>query len=79
MTLPKNRGDREYQKFAEDLHGNVCVRVAPGAITDTDGNEMEIDDSGRAFVSDSKVNDTLKVMNANLEKILFQLELINGA
>jgi hypothetical protein len=78
MALPRNRGDREQQKFVEDANGNVSVRIAPGAVTDTDGNELDIDKFGQAKMSDHAVHSELKCMNQVLKDILFQLQLING-
>jgi hypothetical protein len=77
--LPNNIGDREYQKFVVDAEGNPSVRIAPGAVTDTDGNELDIDDVGRAQMYDRNTHNELKNINENLKDILFQLKLITGA
>lgn len=80
MGLPQNVGDREYQKFTEDLAGNVCVRIAPGAITDSrDGNELDINDNGEAAMFDRKTNAVLDAILDKLMDIEFQLKLITGA
>jgi len=77
--LPTTLTDREYQKFVADLDGNTAVRIAPGAVTDSDGNELDIDEVGRARMYDSKVHDQLKCISTTLEAVLFQLKLITGA
>jgi hypothetical protein len=78
MSLPKNRADREYQKFTEDAQGNTAVRIAPGAVTDTDGDELEINQFGQGYVSDATTQRLLTETNNLLEKILFQLECITS-
>ena len=78
MGLPKTRGDREFQKFTEDAQGNVSVRIAPGAVTDEDGNSLDIDTFGRARMLDVDSKSELKEINETLKEILFQLQLING-
>lgn len=77
--LPTTLTDREYQKFVADLDGNTAVRIAPGAVTDSEGNELDIDEVGRARMYDTKVHDQLKCINTTLEAVLFQLKLITGA
>lgn len=80
MSLPQNIGDREYQKFTEDLSGNVCVRIAPGALVDSrDGNELDINDNGEAAMYDRKSNAALDAILDKLAEIEFQLKLITGA
>jgi hypothetical protein len=79
LSLPKQIADREYQKFVEDLAGNVAIRVAPGAITDSvDGNELDIDKNRRARVYDEHGLRMMKNIHDVLERILWQLELMNG-
>jgi len=79
MALSENRGDREYDKFTEDLNGQTCVRIAPGAITDSvDGNELDIDSAGRARMYDTKVHDQLKGISSLLLEILNTLKLMAG-
>jgi hypothetical protein len=80
MSLPSNIGDREYQKFTEDLQGEVCIRIAPGAITDSrDGNELDINDAGEAAMTDQRGRLLLSSILEKLEEIEFQLKLITGA
>lgn len=76
MSLPTNRGDREFQKFVEDASGNVSVRIAPGAVTDSDGNELDIDNEGRARMLDTKAIDNFRVMNETLIEIKILLQAI---
>lgn len=70
MVLPTTRTDREMQKFMEDQDGNVSVRVAPGAVVDTDGNELDIDDAGRAQMRDVKSQAELRSINDKLSDII---------
>lgn len=77
--LPTTLTDREYQKFVADLDGNTAVRIAPGAVTDSDGNELDIDTEGRARMFDSRVHDQLKNVDDTLLEILEQLKIITGA
>ena len=77
--LPTTLADREYQKFTTDADGLPSVRIAPGAVTDSDGNELDIDDRGRAQMYDRTVHDELKNIHTVLDEILFQLKLITGA
>jgi len=79
MTLPTTRTDREMQKFMADLDGNVAVRIAPGAVTDSDGNELDIDEHGSASMHDRVTNDNLKAILWTLDRMLDQLKLITGA
>ncbi len=79
MALPKEVGDREYQKFVEDADGNVAVRIGPNAIQDSSGNELDLDAAGQAAVKDHAVYTQLKNMTEILEDIRFQLQLITGA
>lgn len=78
MTLPRTRGDREYQKFTTDSAGNVAVRVA-NEIIDDDGDKVEVDTSGRLYVLDYSAQTELRTMKTILEDIRFQLQLITGA
>ena len=41
MALPKSRGDREYQKFIENLAGDVAVRTV---LTDASGTDITLAD-----------------------------------
>ena len=77
--LPTTLTDREYQKFVADFEGNTAVRIAPGAVTDSEGHELDIDEAGRARMYDTKIHDQLKCINTTLEAVLFQLKLITGA
>jgi len=77
--LPSTLPDREFQKFTTDADGQTSVRIAPGAVTDTEGHELDIDEAGRARMYDTKVQDQLKCINTTLEAVLFQLKLITGA
>lgn len=77
--LPNTVGDREYQKFVADANGNTSVRIAPGAVTDSEGHELDIDEVGRARMLDTKANDKLSCIQNTLEEILIQLQLISGA
>jgi len=74
--LPSTLTDREFQKFVADLDGNTAVRIAPGSITDTDGNELDIDDAGRAQMLDTKNVDNLRAMNETLIRIEILLQSI---
>ena len=73
-------GDKENDKFGVDFDGNTCVRVLPGAITDAeDGNQLDIDDFGRARMLDTKAVDMLSCISDQLAEVVFQLKLITGA
>lgn len=78
MTQSDHLGDLEKEKFTRDLLNRVCVRIAPGAITDTDGNSLEIDGTGRGYVYDQYVHHQLKNVYDKLDQILEQLEYITG-
>tara|TARA_R110000796_G_scaffold252565_1_gene387858 strand:- start:593 stop:832 length:240 start_codon:yes stop_codon:yes gene_type:complete len=78
MTLPANIADREIQKFVEDKDGKPSLRVGPNAVSNSDGNTLDISDSGRALTHDSKVMDELKTINETLSNIHLQLEIITG-
>lgn len=78
MSLPTNRGDREYQKFVEDSNGNVAVRVKQ-VIEDSEGDDLDIDDEGRAQTKDMPANNKLQSIYEKLDEILIQLRLITGA
>ncbi len=77
--LPSTLPDREFQKFTIDADGQTSVRIDPGAVTDSDGNELDIDEAGRARMLDTKTHDELKSINSTLKEVLFQLKLITGA
>jgi hypothetical protein len=74
--LPTTLTDREYQKFVADLDGNTAVRIAPGAVTDSEGNELDIDYAGRAQMLDTKAIDNFRVMNETLIEIKILLKAI---
>lgn len=78
MTLPKEVGDREYQKFVADSDGNVSVRVGPDAVRDSAGNALAIDEFGKAQTFDLQCLAELKSIGELLEKMLSQLEYISG-
>jgi hypothetical protein len=78
MSLPINRGDREYQKFVKDSKGNVAVRVKQ-VIEDSGGDDLDIDDQGRAQTKDVQANNKLQAIYEKLDEILLQLKLITGA
>ncbi len=78
MSLPTNRGDREYQKFVKDSKGNVAVRVKQ-VIEDSEGDDLDIDDDGRAQTKDMSANNKMQSIYEKLDEILFQLRLITGA
>jgi hypothetical protein len=78
MTLPKELGDREYQKFTEDSDGNVSVRVGPNAIRDADGNTLAIDQFGKAQTFDLQCLAELKSIGELLNKVIIQLQFITG-
>ena len=64
MTLSKEIGDREYEKFKEDRNGNTAVN-AEGAVelVDGDGNPVlvhERDNFRFAGTSDVKVQELLR-------------------
>ena len=77
--LPSTLPDREFQKFVADADGQTSVRIAPGAVTDSEGHELDIDEIGRARMLDTKANDKLACIQDTLEEILIQLQLISGA
>ena len=68
--LPTTLTDREYQKFVADAEGNTAVRVAPGSVVDSDGNELDIDDAGRAQMRDVKSQAELRSINDKLSDII---------
>jgi hypothetical protein len=78
MALPKELGDREYQKFVETADGDVAVRQGPGGINDTDGNELALNSDGMAQVYDRQVMTQLKNMHEVLQDIRFHLRIITG-
>jgi len=78
MSLPSNRGDREYQKFVKDSKGNVAVRVKQ-VIEDSEGDNLDINPDGQAMTKDKLANDKLQSIYEKLDEILFQLKLITGA
>lgn len=77
-NLAKSIGDREFQKFTTDANGECAVRIAPGAVTDTDGNELEIDTQGRATTYDNSVLRELQSISGLLKDVLFELKVITG-
>jgi hypothetical protein len=78
MSLPTNRGDREYQKFVKDSKGNVAVRVKQ-VIEDSEGDGLDIDEYGRVQAKDMPANNKLQAIYEKLDEILLQLKLITGA
>ena len=78
MALPNQLGDREYEKFIEDAEGNVAVRQGPGAINDSDGNELALDDMGRASTSDKSVQSEIENLANKLDEVIYHLSLISG-
>jgi hypothetical protein len=76
MALPKQLGDREYQKFIETADGDVAVRQGPGGISDSDGNELGLNKFGQAKVLDERVLAATLCNTDLLRKILFQLEIL---
>jgi hypothetical protein len=79
MTLPEQVGDREYQKFVETADGYVAVRQGPGAINDSEGNELKLNKDGQASTFDIRAINELKNIHSLLEDIKFQLSLITEA
>lgn len=69
MAMSKHITDREYDKFVEDENGKTAVRVV-NAVTDPEGDELEIDKKGRAQTRDMDANQTLRA-------ILDQLKIMN--
>lgn len=78
MTLPKELGDREYQKFEEDENGDVSIRIQPGAVRDSTGNELAIDSTGKAQTFDLQALTQLKDISEKLETVILQLQFITG-
>lgn len=78
MTLPKELGDREYQKFIEDEEGNVSLNIRPGAVRSSIGTELAIDEFGKAQTFDLQALTQLKSIGEKLDKVIFQLEIITG-
>ena len=76
MSLPKELGDREYQKFVEDEDGNVSLRIGPG-VKDSSGSDLVIED-GAARTFDRQMMTELKSITQELQKVVFQLEIITG-
>ena len=75
MSISKNIIDREFDKFVEDENGNTAVRVV-NAVTDPDGDELQIDVEGQASTKDFTTHqvllnilDELKIMNMHLQFI----------
>ena len=76
--LPSTLPDREFQKFTIDADGQTSVRIAPGAVTDSEGHELDISEIGRAQMTDKPANDKLSQILSTLHDILDQLKLITG-
>jgi hypothetical protein len=68
--LPSTLPDREFQKFTIDADGQTSVRIAPGAVTDTEGHELDIDEAGRAQMRDVKSQAELRSINDKLSDII---------
>lgn len=73
MALPKNRGDREYEKFVEDASGNVALRTSV-VVQDISIEAVEIKD----HTSDNRVHITaskeLTIINPALALLVGEVQ-----
>lgn len=79
MTLPKQLGDREFEKFVEDADGKTAIRVEPQTIKGSSGTKLDITSAGFAQVFDRQALNQLKEITDVLNEIKFHLSLITGA
>jgi len=78
VDLPSTLPDREFQKFTTDADGQTAVRIAPGAVTDTEGHELDIDEAGRAQMNNYSVNILLGKILCELQLVTKELKKINS-